>query len=61
MRNPRRAYEKDGTEIVPMSIASMIAHGVRTVAAECLACQHASEVDVSGLPPRMLCRTSRCD
>ena len=30
-RNPRRAYDADGREIGPMSLANMREHGVRSV------------------------------
>src|SRR5215211_3453396 len=33
--NPRRAYDADGREIPPMTLANMREHGVRSVAAHC--------------------------
>ena len=32
-RHPRRSYNADGTEIVPMTLANMRSHGVRSVLA----------------------------
>ena len=49
-RNPRRAYDQDGREIAPMTLANMRAHGVRAVEAECQACQHEASVNVDALP-----------
>jgi hypothetical protein len=37
-RNPRRAYDADGREIEPMSLANLREHGVRSVEATCEAC-----------------------
>jgi len=34
-RNPRRAYDRDGREIPPMTLANMREHGVRTIWASC--------------------------
>jgi hypothetical protein len=34
-RNPRRAYDGEGTEIPPMTLGNMREHGVRSVLAIC--------------------------
>ncbi len=68
-RNPRRAYDGEGTEVPPMTLGNMREHGVRSIDAFCQAigCGHASTVNVDGLPddlpvpdvsPRLRC--SRC-
>src|SRR5919202_116070 len=51
-RNPHRAYDADGREIPPMTLATMREHGVRSVAAECqeIGCGHAGSVNVDHLP-----------
>ncbi len=53
-RNPRRAYDSDGAEIAPMTLANMRAHGVRSIAAECRDCQHEATVSAEGLPDDLL-------
>ena len=50
MRNPRRAYDADGQEIAPMTLANMRENGVRSVEAVCGACQHRATVNVDALP-----------
>ena len=51
-RNPRRAYDKDGREIQPATVASHAALGLHCVEIFCNACNHyRSRIDVSGLPP----------
>ena len=51
-RNPRRAYDKDGREIKPATVASHMALGLRCVEIFCNNCNHyRSGIDVSGLPP----------
>lgn len=54
-RNPRRAYEKDGTEIEPGRIGDMIARdGITRVWVFCPApCWHRSLLDVSDWPGGM--------
>lgn len=52
-RNPRRAYERDGSEIEPPTIASILPpNGTGQVSARCQrnGCGHAAVVDVTGLP-----------
>jgi hypothetical protein len=49
MRNPRRAYGKDGTEIPPATIADIRALGVRSVEATCQKCGHEA-IDVADAP-----------
>ena len=48
-RNPRRAYNQDGREITPVTIASLRSEGVTVVTAYCeeLGCGHQAKVDVS--------------
>src|SRR5215208_3945874 len=40
MRNPRRAYDRDGTEIPPIDLANMRENEARSVEATCEACWH---------------------
>src|SRR5688500_3126736 len=49
-RNPRRAYDAEGREIAPMSLANMREHGVRSVEATCEDCKHDAVVNVDSLP-----------
>jgi hypothetical protein len=49
-RNPRRAYNKDGNEILPATIANHKANGCKTVEASCDNCRHEAIMDVSGFP-----------
>ena len=49
MRNPRRAYDREGREIEPMSLGNMRQHGVRSVDASCEACKHEAAVNVDRL------------
>ena len=54
-RNPRRAYDADGNEIPPVTVAQSLADGYRTVMAYCEAhnCGHGAEVPLKGWPPRL--------
>lgn len=54
-RNPRRAYDADGNEIPPMTLAHMRDHGVRSVDARCRAdgCGHEAVVNVDDLPDEL--------
>jgi hypothetical protein len=47
-RNPRRAYDADGNEILPMSLRNMREHGVRSVLAICqeTSCVHSASINV---------------
>ena len=49
-RNPRRAYDQDGTEIPPAMVASRRALGMTTVMAFCAAqgCWHAAVTPLEG-------------
>ncbi len=51
-RNPRRAYDAEGNELVPMSLGTLRQRGVTVVMAYCEAhgCEHEAELDVSALP-----------
>jgi hypothetical protein len=49
-RNPRRAYDSEGREIEPMSLANMREHGVRSVEGPCEDCKREALVNVEGLP-----------
>ena len=49
-RNPRRAYDADGREIRPATIADLKALGCRTLMAGCDDCHREAVVDVSGFP-----------
>ena len=50
--NPRRAYDADGNEILPMSLRNMREHGVRDVLAICqqASCGHSGSINVDHLP-----------
>ena len=50
MRNPRRAYDREGREIEPMTLGNMREHGVRAVDATCGECKHEAVVNVDSLP-----------
>ena len=52
-RNPRRAYDADGKEMEPMSLANMREHGVRSVDATCEDCKREATVNVDKLPDDM--------
>jgi hypothetical protein len=51
-RNPRRAYNEDGSEIPPATVASTKAQGMSTVSAFCQAngCDHDAVVLLDGWP-----------
>jgi hypothetical protein len=51
-RNSRRAYNEDGSEIPPASVASTKAQGMRTVSAFCQAngCEHDAVAPLDGWP-----------
>jgi hypothetical protein len=51
-RNPRRAYDQDGNEIPPATVASTRAHGMSSVAAFCEAqgCGHDAVISLEGWP-----------
>lgn len=53
MKNPRRAYRADGTEIEPLTVGSHLAAGFRLVEVWCEACHRHAEIDVSALPPEL--------
>ena len=50
MKNPRRAYDREGREIEPMTLGNMREHGVGAVDATCEACKHEAVVNVDRLP-----------
>lgn len=51
-RNPRRAYDKDGQELQPATVASHMALGRQRIEIFCNACGHyRSGIDVRKLPP----------
>ena len=50
MKNPRRAYNADGTVIAPMDLANMRENGVRSVEARCEACGREAIVNCDALP-----------
>ena len=63
----RCARDKDGTIIVPMTLANMREHGVRSVVATCEKCQHEALVNVDDWPEetpvpdvRLKLRCSKC-
>lgn len=54
-RNPRRAYDENGREIPPPTIASSRASGLNTVAAFCEArgCHHDAVISLKGWPDNL--------
>ena len=52
-RNPRRAYDENGNEIPPVTVARSLAEGYRTVMAYCEAhnCGHGAEVPLKNWSP----------
>jgi hypothetical protein len=68
-RNPRRAYDSDGNEIPPMTLAHMRDHGVHSVDARCdaIGCGHEATLNVDDVPDEipvpdvaLRLRCSRC-
>lgn len=49
MKNPRRAYDKDGNEYPPMTLANLREHGCRNVMIECRRCTHDASLNVDAL------------
>ncbi|MGH1570264.1 hypothetical protein ACRAWG_05860 [Methylobacterium sp. P31] len=49
-RNPRRAYDAEGREVAPATIANSMQNGARALLAEC-ACGHEAEVPIDRFPP----------
>lgn len=49
-RNPRRAYDREGREIQPMTLANMRSLGARSVLASCEKCHHEATMPVDELP-----------
>jgi hypothetical protein len=54
-RNPRRAYDENGKEIPPVTVAASRASGLHTVAAFCEArgCHHDAVVSLDDWPDEM--------
>jgi hypothetical protein len=54
-RNPRRAYNRDGTEIPPPTVASSLARGETRITLYCKnrACGHSGDVQLKDLPPEL--------
>lgn len=50
MRNPRRAYDAEGREIVPATVGSERAAGVHEAEIWCGDCHHHAEISTVGLP-----------
>lgn len=51
-RNPRPAYNKDGTEMQPATVGSHMRSGRRKIEICCNGCRrHRNGIDVSDLPP----------
>jgi hypothetical protein len=44
-RNPRRAYDKEGNELPPMTLGNMRQLGVRSVSVTCNGCRHEAIVN----------------
>lgn len=64
MRNPRRAYDAEGHEIVPATVGSERAAGVCEVEIWCGDCHHHAEVSTDGMPAELaipdICLRYRC-
>lgn len=64
MRNPRRAYNKDGSMVKPATVASHRALGLSRVEICCHDCKHHGEASTDGLPPELpipdICLRYRC-
>jgi len=65
MRNPRRAYNRDGTMIQPETVGNHAANGLHRVQIYCHTCGHSKAgIDVSHLPPETaipdICLRYRC-
>jgi hypothetical protein len=52
-RNPRRAYDAEGREIIPATIANSVQNGAYAIRAEC-ACGHEADVPIDRFPPEGL-------
>ena len=48
--NPRRADNKDGNEILPLTLAAIREHGVRSILVWCNACNHDASFNADHLP-----------
>ena len=53
MRNTRRAYDREGREIEPMTLGNMREHRVRAVEATCETCKHEAVINVDALPDEL--------
>jgi hypothetical protein len=53
--NPRRAYDKDGREIPPATMANIREQGINTLWATCqrIGCGHEAKIDASRFPDDM--------
>lgn len=64
MRNPRRAYDAEGREIMPATVGSERAAGVREAEIWCGDCHHHAEVSTDGMPTGLeipdICLRYRC-
>jgi hypothetical protein len=49
-RYPRRAYNTEGRELPPLTLAGMRSHGIRSIEAWCRACGHHVAYNVDHLP-----------
>ena len=50
LRNPRRAYDEDGREMTPATVAKTQQNGARGIIARC-ACNHEALLPFTGLHP----------
>lgn len=65
MKNPRRAYDKDGNEIPPATVGGHLAQGLKLIDIFCNDCNHSKHgIDISSLPPETampdICLRYRC-
>jgi hypothetical protein len=64
MKNPRRAYDAEGREIVPATVGSERAAGVREAEIWCGDCHHHAEISTDAMPADLaipdICLRYRC-
>ncbi len=65
-RNPRRTYNRDGTEIAPATIANARQNGAEAIMVEC-GCGHTGRIELDALNPDefvpdvvLRCRCTAC-
>lgn len=51
MKDPRRAYDRNGSMIEPVTVASHLVSGLRLVEVWCNPCSQHVEVETDAMPP----------